>query len=288
MTSIDQFESRFRGAAKQVYRHRERTIEHVVVFTDLSPELTEAYGKQVQQALQMLPPNDARSWRFVSGPECATIGEVLAIVEQASPDLIVAYRNLHSGAWQWPYSLSDHVEVLTQATSVPVLLLPRPDDAGSWEPPVVAQRDHCVMALTDHLAGDGDLVDFAVAFASPGGRLVLAHVEDQSVFERYIGVIGRIAEIDTDVAEETILHQLLREPRDFIDSAAEDLRQAGVDLRVEAVVTLGHRVGAYTGLVDVHGVDLLVMRTKDDDQLAMHGLSYPLAIELRDTPLLFI
>ena len=153
MTSIDQFESRFRGAAKDVYRYRERTIDHVVVFTDLSPEQTAAYGKQVQMALRMLPASEARSWRFVPGSECASIGDVLALVETTAPDLIVAYRNLHSSAWRWQHSLSDHIEVLTQATEVPVLLLPRPDAGGTWAPPTIADTDHCVMALTDHLAG---------------------------------------------------------------------------------------------------------------------------------------
>jgi hypothetical protein len=36
------------------------------------------------------------------------------------------------------------------------------------------------------------------------------------------------------------------------------------------------------------GVELLVINTKDDDQLAMHGLSHPLAIELSDLPLLLL
>ena len=44
----------------------------------------------------------------------------------------------------------------------------------------------------------------------------------------------------------------------------------------------------YKRLIDEHRVDLLVMNTKDEDQLAMHGLSYPLTVELRDTPLLLI
>jgi hypothetical protein len=30
------------------------------------------------------------------------------------------------------------------------------------------------------------------------------------------------------------------------------------------------------------------MNTKDEDQLAMHGLAYPLAVELRDIPLLML
>ncbi len=288
MTSIDQFESRFRGAAKELYRHTPRSIDHVVVFTDLSPAAARAYGAQVQRALRMLPPSEARSWRFVNGPECATVGDVLAIVEKFTPDLVVAYRNLHSGAWRWPHSLSDHVEVLTQATDVPVLLLPRPGTDGSWEPPDVADHEHVVMAVTDHLAGEARLVDMAVAFAAEGGTLVLGHVEDDAVFARYVEAIARIPEIDTDVARERILHQLLREPRDYAASVAAELERAGVSLRVEPVITTGHRVQAYDALIDLHSVDLLVMRTKDDDQLAMHGLSYSLAVELRDLPVLMI
>ena len=34
--------------------------------------------------------------------------------------------------------------------------------------------------------------------------------------------------------------------------------------------------------------DLLVMNTKDDEQMAMHGLAYPLAIEVRSIPLLLL
>ena len=37
-----------------------------------------------------------------------------------------------------------------------------------------------------------------------------------------------------------------------------------------------------------HEADLLVMHTKDEDQLAMHGLAYPLAIEVRTVPLLLL
>jgi hypothetical protein len=30
------------------------------------------------------------------------------------------------------------------------------------------------------------------------------------------------------------------------------------------------------------------MKGKDDDQMAMHGMAYPIAIELRDVPVLII
>lgn len=288
MTRIDQFESAFLGAAKDLYRHTPVQIDHVVVLTDLNRDNAAAYGAQVREALAMLPASEARSWRFVPGPECATIGDVLAIVQRDEPGLVCTYRNLHSGAWRWPHSLSDHVEVLTQVTAAPVCLLPRPDRAGRWDPPAVAPADFCVMAMTDHLAGDNALVDHAVAFAPTGGRLVLSHVEDERTFDRIIAAFAKIPEIDTEVARERLLYQLLREPQDYIGSVRRELAAVGVELEVGALVQLGQRLSTYKSLVESHGVDLLVLRAKDDDQLAMHGISYPLAVELRDIPLLLL
>ena len=44
----------------------------------------------------------------------------------------------------------------------------------------------------------------------------------------------------------------------------------------------------YKELVEENEIDLLVMYTKDEEQLAMHGIAYPLAVELRSTPLLML
>ena len=41
-------------------------------------------------------------------------------------------------------------------------------------------------------------------------------------------------------------------------------------------------------LIERHQVDLLVLNTKDQHQLAMHGMAYALAVELRQTPLLML
>jgi hypothetical protein len=51
---------------------------------------------------------------------------------------------------------------------------------------------------------------------------------------------------------------------------------------------MGHHVSDCREIIDQHAIDLVVMNTKDEDQLAMHGLAYPLAIELRDLPLLLL
>ena len=79
---------------------------------------------------------------------------------------------------------------------------------------------------------------------------------------------------------------MLKEPADYIASVTAGL--TGVDLTVKAEVEMGHHLSTYRQLVQKHGVDLLVLNTKDDDQLAMHGLAYPLAVELRDLPLLML
>ena len=41
------------------------------------------------------------------------MGDLLALIDAERPDLVCAYRNLHSSGWRWPYTLGDHVVVLT-------------------------------------------------------------------------------------------------------------------------------------------------------------------------------
>ena len=100
--------------------------------------------------------------------------------------------------------------------------------------------------------------------------------------------ISKISTIDTDVARVEIQARLLKDPEDYIKSCQEGLARSAPELTVEAIITSGHHIRAYQRLIEEHEVDLLVMNTKDEDQLAMHGLAYPLAVELRDIPLLML
>ena len=84
------------------------------------------------------------------------------------------------------------------------------------------------------------------------------------------------------------LERLLKDPEDYINSCREGLARSAPGLTVEAMVTSGHHIRTYRRLIEEHEVDLLVMNTKDEDQLAMHGLAYSLAIELRAIPLLML
>ncbi len=108
------------------------------------------------------------------------------------------------------------------------------------------------------------------------------------VFDRYIDVISKISEIETDIARELIMRRLLKEPRDFIAMCAETLASQDPAVRVETIVAVGHHLREHASLIEEHKVDLLILNAKDDDQLAMHGLAYPLAVQLRHIPLLML
>ena len=62
----------------------------------------------------------------------------------------------------------------------------------------------------------------------------------------------------------------------------------GENIVVQEIVTMGHFIRDYRRLLSEQEIDLLVLNTKDDEQLAMHGLAYPLTVELRETPLMLL
>jgi hypothetical protein len=144
------------------------------------------------------------------------------------------------------------------------------------------------MAISDHLTDDHRLVNHALRFTENGGTLWLTHVEDKATLGRYMEVISKIPTIETDDAREALREQLLKEPQDYIAGCVEVVRAAGTHVTVEGLVLFGSRLAEYKRLIEQHTVDLLVLNTKDQDQLAMHGIAYALAVELRQIPLLML
>lgn len=287
MGKLDQFESAFKSAAKAVYSYSPIAISKVLVVTDLDEEHTRHFTSDVRALLLALSDDrDDIDWQTHHADADESVGDLLEVIEQQRPDLICCYRNLHSRARHYPFSLGAHVDVLTQAIDTPVLLLPAPSHEGRLDDRLTQARS--VMVLTDHLTDAAHLIDYGVRFAPQDGTLVLVHLEDDATFERYIGTIGKIPSIDTDHARERIRGQLLKEPADYIGSVRGVLQGALAQLSIEEEVRMGHHVSDCREVIKSHGIELLVMNTKDDEQLAMHGLAYPLAIELRDLPLLLL
>lgn len=286
MTVVDQFESLFRSAAKETYEYAPVEIRSILVVTDRDAGGAKAFGDHVRQYAKVLDGGDAVTWRDVVGDEFATAGELIDLVDDVKPDLICTYRCLHSVSWKWPYSLGVHLDVLTQHTDVPVLVHPHPDAGRAYDHAL--EHTRVVMAVTDHLTGDHRLVNHAARFTEEGGSLWLTHVEDSAAFERTIEAIAKIPQIDTDEARELIQKQLLKDPHDYVRSCTEELARHGLPLTVEKIVKLGHRLEDYKSLIEEREVDLLVINTKDDEQFAMHGLAHPIAVEVREIPILML
>lgn len=285
MTNIDQFESVFKSASKPVFHADPFKVSSVMVVTDTDAECTQNFCEQLSEFLNKAPAIMDEAWDLVTGDGFSNVSELLEQVDRLQPDLICTYRNLHTPAAEHPYSLGTYVDVLLQTTRAPVLLMPRPNADSSAAP---TNSTSAVMAITDHLAGDAHLVSVAASMTDPKGSLHLTHIENESEFERYINVISKIPTIDTDNAREEILQQLLKEPSDYINSCRLELRGLLPDLTIYDHVRVGDHLSDYKQLVSDFGIDLLVMNTKDDDQLAMHGLAYPLTVELRDQALLLL
>lgn len=290
MSNVDQFESVFRSAAKARFSYARQRVRKILVVTDMDEEAAGAFTARLRgfldAALGGEGSDEAPRWRAVLGAEYDDVEQLLRLVETDEPDLICTYRHLHSEAWGFAYSLGEYLDVLSQVTAVPVLAVPHPQ--AQREASHAMRNTDVVMAITDHLTGSDRLVNMAVRFTQPKGQLWLTHVEDEVAFERIIGAISKIPTIDTAHAREEIQARLLKEPSEYVATCREALSKAGLSIELKDLVVMGHHLSAYRRLVGDHEVDLLVMNTKDEDQLAMHGMAYPLAIELRSIPLLLL
>lgn len=286
MSRIDQFESVFKAASRTSFEHRPQNLNKVLLVSDLTEKDAWLYAAGIKRFLASIDPNEEIEWSSAAEDRGREIGDLLEVVEQERPDLICTYRSLYSEGWRWPFSLGEHLDVLTQATTTPVMVMPRPD-SEYWQQETLDTRS--VIAMTDHLDGDEALVRWSVSCTAPGGVLRLVHVEDDKIFRRYVDeVIGKIPEFDTDRARDLIARQLLKDPGEYIETVSAGLAEAGVDVRIEKLVEFGSRLDRVKEWVQESDADLLVVETKDDDQMAMHGLTYPIAVELRSVPLLMI
>lgn len=284
MTKLDSFESIFKSADKPVYHYEPVEFARVLIVTDLSDAEAAPFIARVRTFLSVL--GDTVAWHHLGGEDFATVGRLLEQTASAAPDLIVTYRHLRSNAWKWPHGLGEYLDVLTQATHIPVLVLPHPD-ADRALPHAVANTD-CVMAITDHLTADARLVDYALRLTEPSGTCWLTHIESQHQFDHFLAAVEKIPEIETNDVRELVEAQLLKQPRDYIESCRRAIEAHGLHAKIEAIVAMGDRIEEYRRLIEDHLVDLLVLNTMDGDRLAMHGQAYPLAVELREIPLLML
>eukprot|EP00913_Durusdinium_trenchii_P022823 g21427.t1 len=269
---IDEFESMFRRAEREPYSYAEVPISTVAIVVDGD----QACAEEVRTSLLSFLPrlNSVKEWRLIDGNQYGNVNELLELIDSEQTDLIVTMRHLQERSLLPQHSLGVYLDVMTQSTSIPVLVLP-----GTAAEPITLAGEVCnrVMVVTDHIAGDHQLINYGVRMCATGGTVWLCHVEDSATFERYIDSISRIPEIDTDQARELIGGQLFKEANDFMETCIKELRADGPKLTYHSQVTRGHFLKEYCDLIKAHEIDLVVANTKDEDQLAMHGITYSLS-----------
>lgn len=280
---IDEFESMFRRAEREPFVFEELSISAVAIVTDGDGQ----EAQQLQQVVrQFLPRIDSvETWHVFSDDDYDNVTELVKRLGQQPLDLLVTRRHLQERALAPRHSLGVYLDEVTQRIDIPVLVLP-----GTAEVPVSLTSEACdrVMVVGDHVSGDNRLINYGVRMCSPGGTVWFCHVEDDVVFARYMQAIKQIPQIASDEAEVLIEAQLLKEAADFIETCVETLKETGPDVVLASHVGLGHHLKQYRQLIDDQQIQLLVANTKDDDQLAMHGMTYSLSIELVDMPLLLL
>ena len=286
MANVDQFESIFRSAVKERLAYRHIPLASILLITDLENDAAKTFQKDVQRFLSILGDSSKQNWFLICGNEFKTTRDLLNLVDNYEVDMICSYRNLHSTAWQFPHSLGAHLDVLIQQTDIPVLVLPHPEAGYAAEH---SMRDTMeVMVVTDLVAINHDLINYAVRLTHPEGTLFLSHVENKYIFDRYLQAISKIDSIDTESARIRLGDQLLKEPEDYFLNCKEILEEHGISLDIRSMVRLGNGLTEYRRQIETRELDLLIMHARDENQQAMNSVSYPLAVELRQIPLLVV
>ena len=278
---LDDFESVFRSAVKTQFHLKPPVIESVLVISDLEETAAASFLNAVQGFLGL---GDSVDWLTLNADENTEVPDILDRVRRNPPSLVVCYRHILGNGAMLPYSLGSTVDSLTQATDVPVLLLPRPDNEDARLPATTGR----VMVVTDHLTGDDRLVNWASELCNDDGTLFLTHIEDERILAKYLEVVSKIPGLDLDLATEKIPKKLLSMPLDYVQSTAAVLASHDIHELVVPIVQLGTPMTAYKALVEEREIDLLVMNTKDSGQSAMHSLAYALSVEIRERPLLLL
>ena len=281
--AIDEFESIFKRSERTLYHYADVSIRKVAVITDGNQFMAAELSSDIKRFLPHLA--EQPEWQYVTGDQYHNVNDLLRIMTERKPDLIVTSRCLDESSLVPQHTLGVYVDVMTQTLSTPILLLP---GTAPQPHPLGTRACEGVMVVTDNLAGDDQLVNHAVACTAAKGTIWLCHVEDDVLFRRYVEAIGRIPEINTEQAQELIAEQLVAIPNQYAQSCTEGLKKAGADRTIEQIVEFGHQVNRYRQLVTQYPVDLLVTNTKDKDQLAMHGIAYALSVELTEVAQLLL
>ena len=277
MLKLDHFASLFRAANKEQIVIPDVSIERILLVTDMDKEkslqLWERWKGFFHESVKM---------SLLDAPISQSLPSLIEAMQGADCDLVVTYRCLHSDAWQYPYAIGSYVEVLTQIMPFPVLLMPHPIQFTN-----VYTEPKRLLLFSAELTKEAELLGFATAFASSKDvSLLMAQMDDQATYDRIFDIISKIPQIDTDDAQHYIKERRSNEMNDWVLRCTEHLEAKEIGLQLSHIDILEPNMNKCASLIEEHHADLLIINTKDEEQLAIHGLAYPIMVQFRNIPLL--
>ena len=100
-------------------------MRSALLVTDLPREEAERYGARAQRLFRALEQYGPVECRVVSGEEFHTVADIMQMIHDFQASMVGLYRSLKTESRNYPYTLGTIVDVITQATDIPVLLLPQ-------------------------------------------------------------------------------------------------------------------------------------------------------------------
>ena len=276
MLKIDHFASLFRAADKEQVDIPMVRISKVALVTDVS--IDESH--QLWERWKGILPNPVEMV-LLDGSMTQSLPKLVDSLKEIEVDLVMTYRCLHSDAWQYPYAVGSYIEVLTQIVPFPVLLMPHIHEESK-----TYANAKSILLLSAELTKEAALVGFAGAFSTKETQLLLAQIDDKSTFLRIIDIISKIPQIDTDDAKQYITERREQEMNDWVFRCTQNLSQQPNAPVVSQIDMLDPSMKECAAVIGQHNAELVVINTKDDEQLAIHGLAYPIMVQFRQLPLL--
>jgi hypothetical protein len=278
MVLVDEFESQFRRAVKSRYYYNPVSFKKILIVLDLPEEEAQNW---IALFLETFAGTlEGSIWEFYSVGREDSLDALILQVKEKEPDLIVTRRCLFQSFQMPVQTLGAHVDVLTQSTDIPLLLLPHKQEEFV--------SPQTVLVASDVLEENHELVNHGVSFTPRGGELVLCSLEDETAFERYIEAIGKIPDIDSHLARTQIREQLLRSASEYERSCKSVLEEQKVSFAITTDVRFGRGIPDFREVVRNYAVNFIVTNTKDEQQSAMKGLAHALAVEFANLPALML
>ncbi len=279
---LDNFTSQFKSAFKEGFNYSEVKVSNICLITSLGIE----HSKRTQENVSSLLPeySEQYEWSILLDSQFASIQDMLKQIEICKPDLIVVERAIKTPEQDILYGLSPYIETITQVINTPILLLP----ANGLNLPSDKSKDTKILVAAHHLIDSQGLINWGVFFAKPNGQIYLNHIEDRHTFKRYIEVIEKIPEIDSDIATKTIYDELLKLPTEFIETVRNELASKFPEIEILGLVKISHALSEIKHAMEGKEIDLLIVNSKDPSHLAMDAMSYECAIEFKNKHILML